>query len=139
MAILLAVCLAFNMIDSALMVLNVPTAIIANVAQMTHRPQMIAAAFIACAALGVPYVTMQVFDPLHRTHRRACVKLACFGMTGGGVVWALLAYMSHVIDIDTVTAIFCRNSACSLLFGFVLSVSLNNQQIREQASKGTPP
>lgn len=138
-SVVLTARLAFDMIDPALVIRNVPTSIYALVAQMTHQPDMVAWAFYLCASLMAPYLWLQIALPGHMTYRRPITQLGVLGLAGGGCMWALMATLSQALDIGAITWIFARTAAGLFAFALVLAISLNDEQKRVNAAQELGP
>lgn len=128
-ASLLACTLFFEMVDPAMMILQVPTSVLSRVAVMTHQPELLAGLFLACAVAVLPYAVMQLLCPDH-PRRRDLTKLACAALAGAGLLWICMAYTARLTDFPYVVGVFLRTGVGAFLFALTLALSLNCELAR---------
>jgi hypothetical protein len=127
--ILLAGSMFFDMVDPAMLILGVPSSVVARVAGMTHQPVLVAWLLLASAGLMLPFALLHVFHPGH-PGRRDVTRAACLGLVGGGLLWIFLGYTARNTDFPYVVGVFLRTGAGAFLFALALAISLNSELAR---------
>jgi hypothetical protein len=128
--------LSILLLSPAVLSFWVPAGVISRVMVLTRHPNWVATAFIQLSILLAPYMIMQAIAPEFE-HRRKVVKVACFALSAGSVLWMYLAYVSRNLDMPAVGWIFYLDASLLLAFALGLALQLNHQQQRgEVAPKG---
>lgn len=132
---LLAVALGGNMVSDALWVLSEHT-ITSKVAQLSTYPHLLAALWMLCAALVIPYFLLQAFVTRSAKRRVIFTRLACWAVMAGGVLYAYMGYLSRALDYSYITEIFVGTALLNMSMAAVLAYGLNAAQRRaEDAAK----
>lgn len=130
LSVLLISDLIFQMLQTAALIFSSGYSQSSSIAALSGFPSLIAVAFITCALLVLPYLFVQAFKPFSPC-RKYVVKTACAALCVSGVLQVYMAFLSRVLDLDTVTWIFVRNGVWTIALAAILAYGLNNKQIRE--------
>jgi hypothetical protein len=131
MSILLSFGVMSNFVDPAIFILLETRSVIGTVAALSSSAKVIASAFLLMAALVLPFLFMQVFVPRIKC-RKFIIRLTCFAMCVGGVLWIYLAFLSRNLDFGGATFVFVKSGLGAIAMGGVLALTINNKQRREQ-------
>ncbi len=125
---LLAIVLAFdmiqNMVSPAVWILGASGSIVSTVSRLATWPDAVAWAYVAAAALIIPFMATQLAG---RSCRR-CTRFACLGLCVGGVLWMYLAWLGRDLDYPALPWLFGFNCVVSIAMGGVLAISINDHQ-----------
>jgi hypothetical protein len=125
---LLSIVLAFDMIQGmvspAVWILGASGSVVSKVSSLATYPDALAWAWLVMAALVLPFMATQICG---RTCRR-CIRLACFGLCGGGALWLFLAWLGRNLDYTALTVLFGFNCMVSVGMAAVLANSINESQ-----------
>lgn len=116
-----------NMVNPAMWILGSERSVVSTVARLSSYPFGVAYAWLALAALMLPYGAGLI------TGRNCtlCTRLACLGLCLGGVLWIFFAYLAKGLDYPNISGIFFFNGAIPILMGAVLANSINDAQRAE--------
>jgi len=131
MSALLAIDLAKNFISPAMWIYGESRSVIGTVARLATWPDGLALIFCVSAAVVVPYIIVQLFNP-NSPSRNMWAQWACRGLIMGGVLWIYMSYLSRNLDYAVVTSLFSFNGAMSLVMAGILGYSINQDQIKNE-------
>ena len=80
-----------DFLSPALWIITTPQSVISKVAHLSASAEVIGCIWLAAAALVVPFVLMQLFNPDYE-HRRNVTKLCNLGNVAGALIWFLMAF-----------------------------------------------
>lgn len=121
----------FGMLDPALVIASVHDSMVYRIASMTHNRMLIAAVFVACGFLLVPYMWLHLKGGISK-YRRLFIKMSIVGLAVSGFLWAYLCFMSWRVETGWIAFVFLRQIIGSLMFAGLLAVMLNSELKREK-------
>lgn len=131
MSILLSIFVMSDFVDPAIFILQGTRSMIGTTATLSSSASGLAYAFLGVGLMCLPFLLMQVFYPRIGC-RKLIVRLTCFAMCMGGVLWIYLAFLSRNLDYAGATAFFIKNGLGAIAMGGILALTINNKQRREQ-------
>jgi len=139
MAIVITGTFLYNLLETVMYMLTVPTAMVHKVAglsQIPHSLFVFAGIFIGCALMTVPHFYSLCFAP-DKLSRRLPRKLATRATMIASVAWAWLAALAMPLDAGMLPFMYFLNCAGCVIVGLVYGFSLNSQQLRKLSTDET--
>ena len=139
MAIVITGTFLYNLLETVMYMLTVPTAMVHKVAGLSHLPNSLyvfCGIFIVCAVMTVPHFFCLCFAPKELS-RRLPRKMATRATMIAAVAWTWLAALAMPLDVGLLPFLYFLNSAGCVIVGLVYGFSLNSQQLRKLSTDET--
>jgi MFS family permease len=127
LSVLMALDMVENMISPVLWIFGEQRSVLATITTLSSSAHALAWAWLAAAALMLPYLIAQLTD---RASRRA-TRLACLALSASGVLWMYVAFLARNLDYQYVGGLFIFDGLVCLALAGVLANSINDAQLLE--------